>query len=62
MTTAVNEIGDKYVLPTGVKDAARLDVINEVYGPISIRGLEAAGMEGVRRAADIGCGTGTMSR
>ncbi len=40
----------------------RLDVIHEVYGPISIRGLEAAGMDGVRRAADIGCGTGTMSR
>jgi SAM-dependent methyltransferase len=62
MTAAVNEVGDKYVLPTGSKDAARLDVIHEVYGPISIRGLEAAGMEGVRRAADIGCGTGTISR
>lgn len=62
VTTAVNEVGDKYVLPTGGKDAERLDVIHEVYGPISIRGLEAAGMEGVRRAADIGCGTGTMSR
>ena len=60
--TAANEVGDKYVLPTGGKDAARLDVIHEVYGPISIRGLEAAGMEGVWRAADIGCGTGTMSR
>jgi hypothetical protein len=36
MATAVNEIGDKYVLPTGGKDAARLDVIHEVYSPISI--------------------------
>ena len=62
MTIAANEVGDRYVLPTGSQDAARLDVIQEVYGPISIRGLEAAGMDGVRRAADIGCGTGTMSR
>ncbi|MCB1487800.1 MAG: methyltransferase domain-containing protein [Bauldia sp.] len=58
----MDQVGDKYVLPTGSKDAARLDVIHEVYGPLSVRGLEAAGMEGVRRAADIGCGTGTMSR
>lgn len=62
MTTAANTVGDNYVLPTGHKDAARLDVIHEVYGPISIRGLEAAGVEGARRAADIGCGTGTVSR
>lgn len=55
-------IGDKYVLPTGAADAARLDVIHEVYGPISFRGLEAAGIGEAHRAADIGCGTGTMSR
>jgi len=62
MATGANDVGDRYVLPTGAQDAARLDVIHEVYGPVSVRGLEAAGMEGVRRAADIGCGTGTMSR
>jgi SAM-dependent methyltransferase len=62
MTTATEEVGDKYVLPTGEKDAARLDVIHQVYGPISIRGLEAAEMDAVRHAADIGCGTGTVSR
>jgi SAM-dependent methyltransferase len=62
LTTAENDVGDKYVLPTGDKDAARLDVVQEVYGPISIRALEAAEMGGARRAADIGCGTGTMSR
>ena len=60
--TVVGQVGDKYVLPTGSRDASRLDVIHEVYGPISFRGLEAAGIEGARRAADIGCGTGTMSR
>lgn len=62
MTAATQEVGDKYVLPTGSQDAARLDVIHEVYGPVSLRALEAAGMDGVGRAADIGCGTGTMSR
>ncbi len=61
-TTSVSDVGDRYVLPTGASDAARLDVIHEVYGPLSIRGLEAAGIGGGRRAADIGCGTGTMSR
>jgi len=60
--TAVQQVGDDYVLPTGEKDAARLDVIHQVYGPVSVRGLEAAGMDAVRRAADIGCGTGTVSR
>lgn len=60
--TGVKEVGDNYVLPTGSTDKARLDVIHEVYAPVSIRGLEAAGVEGARRAADIGCGTGTVSR
>jgi SAM-dependent methyltransferase len=55
-------VGDKYVLPTGASDAARLDVIHEVYAPVSLRGIEAAGIGAARRAADIGCGTGTMSR
>jgi SAM-dependent methyltransferase len=58
----MKEIGDKYVLPTGSSDKARLDVIHEVYAPVSIRGLEAAGIDGAKRAADIGCGTGTVSR
>lgn len=62
MATELADVGDRYVLPTGSKDAARLDVIHEVYAPVSIRGLEAAGVDTARRAADIGCGTGTMSR
>jgi SAM-dependent methyltransferase len=56
------QVGDKYVLPTGKDDAARLDVIHAVYGPVSLRGLEAARIGEARRAADIGCGTGTVSR
>ena len=62
MTADPRDVGDKYALPTGSSDAARLDVIHEVYGPISRRGLEAAGVAEARRAADIGCGTGTVSR
>jgi ubiquinone/menaquinone biosynthesis C-methylase UbiE len=55
-------VGDNYVLPTGADDAGRLDLIQTVYGPISFRGLEAAGISQAKRAADIGCGTGTISR
>lgn len=61
-STTTQDAGDKYVLPTGASDAARLDVIHDVYGPISIRGLEAAAVGEARSAADIGCGTGTVSR
>ncbi|MFN0194241.1 MAG: class I SAM-dependent methyltransferase [Aestuariivirga sp.] len=62
MSTTPRDVGDKYALPTGATDAARLDVIHEVYAPISFRGLEAAGIGDAHRAADVGCGTGTMSR
>lgn len=55
-------VGDKYVLPTGKDDASRLDVIHAVYGPVSMKGLEAASIGAARRVADVGCGTGTVSR
>jgi SAM-dependent methyltransferase len=58
----VRNTGDDYVLPTGSADAARLDLIHSVYGPLSFKGLEAANIAGALRAADIGCGTGTVSR
>ena len=54
--------GDRYVLPTGKDDAARLDLIHAVYGPCSLKALEAAAIEKAERAADIGCGTGTVAR
>ncbi len=63
MTTASPApVGDKYVLPTGKDDAARLDLIHAVYGPVSLRALEVAAAGTARRAADIGCGTGTIAR
>jgi len=61
-STSRSEVGDKYVLPTGRNDAARLDVIHAVYGAVSEKGLEAAAIGAAARAADIGCGTGTVSR
>ena len=57
-----NQVGDNYVLPTGREDQSRLDLIHAVYGRVSKLGLEAAAISGVSRAADIGCGTGTVSR
>jgi ubiquinone/menaquinone biosynthesis C-methylase UbiE len=59
---AIEKIGDNYVLPTGVKDASRLDLIHLVYSAVSYRGVQAAGIGPGMRVADIGCGTGTMTR
>ena len=55
-------VGDDYVLPTGEDDQSRLDTIHAVYGSVSLRGLEAARIGEASRVADIGCGTGTVSR
>jgi SAM-dependent methyltransferase len=58
----VDPVGDRYVLPTGSADSERLDVIHAVYGALSEKGLEQASIGSAMRAADIGCGTGTVSR
>ncbi len=57
-----DQVGDNYVLPTGREDKSRLDLIHAVYGRVSELGLQAAAIGAVSRAADIGCGTGTVSR
>jgi 2-polyprenyl-3-methyl-5-hydroxy-6-metoxy-1,4-benzoquinol methylase len=59
---STRRVGDDYVLPTGQHDESRLDLIHAVYGPISLRGLEAAQIGEATRVADIGCGTGTIAR
>lgn len=59
---SARRVGDDYVLPTGRDDQSRLDLIHAVYGPISLRGLDAARIDEATRVADIGCGTGTISR
>ena len=58
----LSRVGDDYVLPTGADEESRLDLIHAVYGPVSLKGLEAAEIGGCSRVADIGCGTGTVSR
>src|SRR4051812_1033480 len=59
---SARRVGDDYVLPTGREDRSRLDLIHAVYGPISRQGLDAARISEATRVADIGCGSGTVSR
>ena len=57
-----SRVGDDYVLPTGSDDKSRLDLIHAVYGPVSVRALEAGRIGECVRVADVGCGTGTIAR
>ena len=59
--TATPIVGDNYVLPTGDKDAARLDIIHAVYKSAGARAMLSAGIPLGGRVADIGCGTGPVS-
>jgi SAM-dependent methyltransferase len=54
-------IGDRYVLKTGEAGASRLELLDRVYGPDAKRFLSQIGIPRGGRAADIGCGTGTMT-
>jgi SAM-dependent methyltransferase len=54
-------VGDDYVLATGDEGAARLHLLDEVYGPSSRAACTAAGLGEGWRVADIGCGVGDMS-
>lgn len=50
-----------YILPTGDGDAARLALLDKVYGPDCHRILAACGVAAGMRAADLGCGTGSTT-
>lgn len=52
----------QYVLVTGDAGAARLRLLHEVYGASTEALLTELGLSEGMRAADIGCGTGTVSR
>jgi SAM-dependent methyltransferase len=52
----------QYVLTTGEAGAARLRLLHEVYGPGTEARLADLGLSAGMRAADIGCGTGTVAR
>ncbi len=51
-----------YVLVTGDAGAARLRLLHEVYGASTETLLAELGLGPGMRAADIGCGTGTVAR
>lgn len=51
-------VGDRYVLATGEAAAARLHLLQEVYGPSTERLLSQLGVKDGLRVAEIGCGAG----
>jgi len=54
--------GDRYILATGVEGAARLALLDSVYGPDAMRIMTAIGIPPGGCVADIGCGTGNTTR
>jgi methylase of polypeptide subunit release factors len=50
-----------YLLPTGDKGAARLALVDKVYGPDCHRILAASSVSAGMRVADLGCGTGSTT-
>lgn len=54
-------IGDNYVLASGQAGAARLELLQRVYGPATERVCREVGLAAGWRVADIGCGTGPTS-
>ena len=54
-------VGDRYVLAVGSSGAARLRLLDEVYGSASRQMLTAAGLRPGMRVADIGCGIGSVT-
>lgn len=55
-------VDDRYILATGVEGAARLALLDQVYGPDAERIMTAIGIPHGGRVADIGCGTGNTTR
>ena len=55
-------VGDDYVLATGTAGAARLALVQQVYGPDAERIIAGIGIPEGSRIADVGCGTGNVAR
>ncbi len=60
--TTVSDGSSQYVLVTGEAGAARLRLLHVVYGSSTEALLTDLGLVPGMSAADIGCGTGTVSR
>ena len=54
-------VDDRYIMATGKAGAARLALLDQVYGPDAERIMTAIGIPRGRRVADIGCGTGNTT-
>lgn len=54
-------VGDNYVLATGDRGAARLELLDKVYGASSRSACQERGLTEGWHVADIGCGTGQVS-
>jgi ubiquinone/menaquinone biosynthesis C-methylase UbiE len=55
-------MSDDYIGATGAEGAARLALLDQVYGPEAERIMDAIGILRGGRIADIGCGTGNTTR
>jgi SAM-dependent methyltransferase len=55
-------VDDRYILATGTAGAARLALLDQVYGPDAERIMTAIGIPRGGRVADIACGTGNTTR
>jgi len=62
LMTAEALVDDRYILATGAAGAARLALLDQVYGPDAERIMTAIGIPRGGRVADIGCGTGNTAR
>jgi SAM-dependent methyltransferase len=51
----------RYTLATGVTAAHRLEVLHEIWGPLTRETALKIGMSAGARVADFGCGVGTVS-